>query len=436
MTNDKKVTKLIPELRFPEFVNEKEWEGREFSRYIKLSRGSSPRPIHDYLTQEDSGVNWIKIGDTKNAVNSIINSVEEKITPKGAEYSRKVEKGELILANSMSFGKTYELAIDGCIYDGWFVLREYEKHFDKAFLLQLLNSEYMQKQYQRLAAGGIVQNISSEIVYKTILFHTSLQEQQKIASCLSSLNEVIAAHTQKLELLKAHKKGLMQNLVPQEGKKLPDYRFPEFANEGKWDEKALIDITDKKVKWSFAGGPFGSNLKASDYTPDGIRIIQLQNIGDGDFYDEYKIFTSEEKADELLSCNIYSGEIILSKMGDPVGRACIIPNFLKRCVMASDGIRLVIDEKKYSKYFIFSLINSTQIRESIEKKATGSTRKRIGLDELKSTQLTIPKFKEQQKIAACLSSLDALIAAQAEKIEQIKLHKKGLMQGLLPKMTE
>ena len=123
-------------------------------------------------------------------------------------------------------------------------------------------------------------------------------------------------------------------------------------------------------------------------------------------------------------------------MGDPVGRACIIPNFLKRCVMASDGIRLVIDEKKYSKYFIFSLINSTQIRESIEKKATGSTRKRIGLDELKSTQLTIPKFKEQQKIAACLSSLDALIAAQAEKIEQIKLHKKGLMQGLLPKMTE
>jgi type I restriction enzyme S subunit len=190
-----------------------------------------------------------------------------------------------------------------------------------------------------------------------------------------------------------------------------------------------------KVRWSFTGGPFGSNLKASDYTSEGYRIIQLQNIGDGEFYDNYKIYTSIDKAEELLSCNIYAGDIIISKMGDPVGRACIIPDFLDRCVMASDGIRLVVDESKYSKYFIYSLINSNGIRQSIEKKATGSTRKRIGLDELKEIELMIPKkLEEQQKIASCLSSLDTLITAQAEKIEQLKLHKKGLMQGLFPKI--
>jgi type I restriction enzyme S subunit len=221
------------------------------------------------------------------------------------------------------------------------------------------------------------------------------------------------------------------------GKQLiPELRFPEFVNDGNWGEKTLIDVTDKKVKWSFTGGPFGSNLKASDYTSDGIRIIQLQNIGDGDFLDEYKIFTSEEKADELLSCNIYSNEIILSKMGDPVGRACIVPDFLDRCVMASDGIRLVVDEKKYSKYFVFSLINSNQIRKSIEKKATGSTRKRIGLDELKAIQLTIPKFKEQQKIASCLSSLDEVISTYSQKLKLLKDHKKGLMQNLFPQERE
>jgi type I restriction enzyme S subunit len=248
---------------------------------------------------------------------------------------------------------------------------------------------------------------------------------------------VITAHKKKLELLTAHKKGLMQNLFPQEGEKVPKYRFKEFENAGEWVENMLIDTADKKVKWSFTGGPFGSNLKASEYTTEGIRIIQLQNIGDGEFNNDYKIYTSEKKADELLSCNIYSGEIILSKMGDPVGRACIIPDFLKRCIMASDGIRLVVDEKKYSKYFIYSLINSKCIREAIEKKATGSTRKRIGLDELKEVELIIPtSLDEQKKIASCLSTLDKLITAQIEKIEQLKQYKKGLMQGLFPKIKD
>lgn len=218
---------------------------------------------------------------------------------------------------------------------------------------------------------------------------------------------------------------------------IPVIRFPKFLNDGNWNEKELIETADKKIKWSFTGGPFGSNLKASDYTPNGIRIIQLQNIGDGEFMDNYKIYTSIEKANELLSCNIYSGDIILSKMGDPVGRACLIPLNIERCVMASDGIRLAVDETKYSKYFIYSLINSKEIREAIDKKATGSTRKRIGLDELKRISLTIPKsLEEQQKIASCLSSLDELITAHNQKLETLKTYKKGLMQKLFPEDNE
>lgn len=205
---------MVPKFRFPEFENDGEWDFNLFSRYIKLYRGSSPRPIQDYLTQDKLGVNWIKIGDTKNAVNSVIYEVEDKITLEGSEKSRKVTKGELILANSMSYGKTYLLDIEGCIYDGWFVLREYEKFYNKQYLLQILNSEYMQIQYKKLAAGGIVQNISSDIVYNTILLHTSLFEQEKIASCLGSLDNLIWSQTEKIERLQLHKKGLMQGLFP------------------------------------------------------------------------------------------------------------------------------------------------------------------------------------------------------------------------------
>jgi len=223
----------VPKLRFPDFRDAGEWEIKEFSKYIVLYRGSSPRPIQNYLSIDSSGVNWIKIGDTKSAKNFVISQVEEKITPEGAKKSRKVNVGELILANSMSYGKTYQVAIDGYIYDGWFVLRDYEKYFDKQFLLQLLNSEYMQSQYERFSAGGIVQNISSDIVYKTVLPHTLLKEQKKIADCLSSIDDRITAETQKLDTLKAHKKGLMQQLFPAEGETLPKLRFWRIISESR-----------------------------------------------------------------------------------------------------------------------------------------------------------------------------------------------------------
>lgn len=206
--------KNVPDSRFPEFSLDVTWDIVSFSKYIKLLRGSSPRPIKEYITDNVEGINWIKIGDTQYAKGFILSEVQEKITKGGADKSRYVYKGELILANSMSFGKTYQLAIDGCIYDGWFVLREYEETYYKPFLLQLLNSDYMQNQYKRLSAGGIVLNISSEIVYQTHIFYTSKKEQQKIAECLSSLDELIEATSRKVEILKEHKKGLMQQLFP------------------------------------------------------------------------------------------------------------------------------------------------------------------------------------------------------------------------------
>ena len=218
-------------------------------------------------------------------------------------------------------------------------------------------------------------------------------------------------------------------------KSVPKLRFKGFS--GEWERKKLIDTADKKIKWSFIGGPFGSNLKASDYIPKGIRVIQLQNIGDSIFHNKYEIYTSEKKADELLSNNIYPNEIILSKMGDPVARACLIPNTSSRYVMCSDGIRLVVDEKKFNKFFIYTYINSKIFRTLAEHIASGSTRKRIGLGDLKKLPLFIPKKKqEQQKIANCLSSLDNLIEAQNKKVETLKKHKKGMMQQLFPKEGE
>ncbi len=198
-----------------------------------------------------------------------------------------------------------------------------------------------------------------------------------------------------------------------------------------WDVVPFDEIANKHKKWSITGGPFGSNLKVSDYTVDGIQIIQLQNIGDGVFHDESQIFTSYEKANELLSCNIYAGEIILSKMGDPVARACFIPNKAERYVMASDGIRLVVDEAKFSKKFIHEYINSSYFRRRAFEISTGTTRQRIGLPELKTLLVICPPLHEQTAIANALSDMDALIAQTEKLIEKKKAIKHGVMQELL-----
>lgn len=198
-----------------------------------------------------------------------------------------------------------------------------------------------------------------------------------------------------------------------------------------WEVTTFEKIADKTKKWSITGGPFGSNLKTSDYTNDGVQIIQLQNIGDGTFINESQVYTSKEKANQLLSCNIYPGEIILSKMGDPVARCCFIPNSAERFLMASDGIKLIVDEKKFNKRFVYEYINSKYFRLRAFDISTGSTRLRIGLPNLKSLSFIKPTLKEQNAIATALSDADYWINSLERLLAKKRQIKVGAMQELL-----
>jgi type I restriction enzyme, S subunit len=197
-----------------------------------------------------------------------------------------------------------------------------------------------------------------------------------------------------------------------------------------WEIKKLGE-TASGEQYSFAGGPFGSDLKEDSYTESGVRVIQLQNIGDGRFLDGYKIFTSEQKADQLKKCNIYPGDIIIAKMAEPLARACMIPDTDRRFVMASDGIRLSVDESKYDKRFILNAINSTYFRNNACKHGTGTTRLRIGLTELKNLLVAMPPLNEQKRISEILATVDEAIEKTAQVIEKTREIKKGLMQQLL-----
>lgn len=188
-----------------------EWEEKKLGEVTLIERGASPRPIEKYITSNDEGINWIKIGDAPIDGN-VISNVKEKITDEGASKSRAVKKGDLILSNSMSYGRPYLLNVDGCIHDGWVLIRNSQNKFDSAFLLHFLSSPFVKMQYERLSNQGVVSNLNKELVKSVDVYIPALPEQQKIADFFNAVNKQIEVEEKRLETMKNIKKGLLQQM--------------------------------------------------------------------------------------------------------------------------------------------------------------------------------------------------------------------------------
>jgi type I restriction enzyme, S subunit len=429
--------KLIPELRFPEFEKDGEWLEKELGQISEIVRGGSPRPIQDFLTTNSDGLNWLKIADVPSD-SKYITGTKEKVIKEALSSTREVNPGDLILSNSMSFGRPYILKITTCIHDGWIAIRKISNVTFEDYLYYFISSESSQTYFNTNAAGAAVKNLNADIIkLLTVHFPKNNKEQQKIASCLSSLDEVIAAHSQKLELLKDHKKGLMQNLFPQEGEKVPKYRFKEFEKDGEWVEETVGDVYEFKVTNSFSR----ENLNYENGS--------VKNIHYGDIHTKFNTLfdiakedvpfinpdVSIEKIRKECYCNV--GDIVFADASEDmndVGKSIEIVNLNKEKLVS--GLHTLLarqKKKKLSIGFGGYLFKSGWVRKQIQREAQGAKVLGISATRISKVQILYPdNHKEQQKIASCLASLDELITAQAEKIEQLKLHKKGLMQGLFP----
>ena len=169
----------------------KKWNYKKLGDVCTVERGGSPRPIDDYITDNPAGINWIKIGDT-NDESMFITQTAQKILPEGMKKSRYVRPGDFLLSNSMSFGRPYILKIDGCIHDGWLVLRDKENVFDKRFLYYYLSSKPTYQKFKMMAVGGVVNNLNSEMVRGVDVPIPGKDEQVKIADVLDKISRIIA----------------------------------------------------------------------------------------------------------------------------------------------------------------------------------------------------------------------------------------------------
>ena len=188
-----------------------DWEQRKLGELVIIERGGSPRPIDKFITKDENGLNWIKIGDAPEQGNYITQTAE-KIKPEGLSKTREVHPGDLILSNSMSFGKPYIMAIDGCIHDGWLVIRDTKKRFDLTFLCTLLGTDSMLNQYKAMAAGSAVNNLNKELVGGTTVLYPDIKEQELIGEYFSHLDHLITLHQHKCDELQNLKKYMLQNM--------------------------------------------------------------------------------------------------------------------------------------------------------------------------------------------------------------------------------
>lgn len=254
-------------------------------------------------------------------------------------------------------------------------------------------------------------------------------EQQKIASCLSSLDQLIFALKEKLELLKNHKKGLMQNLFPQEGEKVPKFRFPEFENDGHWKPTTVEKNCLLKGRIGYRG------YTKEDLVSKGEGAIVLggKHIQNQLLHLADPTFLSWEKYYESPEIMVEKNHIIFSQRGT-LGDCAIIDKEIGKATI-NPSMVLMKDFKCNERFLYYVLIGET-VQKEVARVSSLAAIPMLSQKQIKEFPFLIPRPNEQEKIASCLYALDKLISLQTDKIEKLQLHKKGLMQGLFPKVID
>ncbi|MCX4150767.1 MULTISPECIES: restriction endonuclease subunit S [Paraburkholderia] len=268
--------------------------------------------------------------------------------------------------------------------------------------------------------------ISSDDFMAMPLPAPSPAEQQKIADCLSSMDKLMAAQARKVGALKTRKKGLMHRLFPREGETQPRVRFPEFQNAGEWETTQLGDCLEKVIDYRGKPPP-----KAES----GVPLITAKNVRFG---------WLDMTADEYIEAGAYDAWMTkgIPKAGDilftteaPLGNVAMFPS-VGVFALGQRIITLRCNTKKCVPEFLFQSLLGPEMQKTIDFHSTGSTAKGIKSSVFVTLCIRHPKVEEQQRIASFLSTLDALITAEAQKLEAFRSHKKGLLQQLFPSSEE
>ena len=398
---------LVPKLRFPEFVGAANWEIRLLGDLFENRQepGLAGLPLLSLMDKE--GIVPQEDSNRKN------NSNSDK-----SKYLRVVPGDIAYNTMRMWEGRSAHVGLEGLVSPAYTVCEP------KADVHSLLFSYYFKtpqliEQFRRYSQGLVKDTLNLKYAaFSQISVPTPTRpEQQKIADCLSSVDELIAALAQKTDALKTHKKALMQQLFPCGGETQPRLRFPEFQNAGEWEVRTIGDMFRL-----FNGCAF----KPEDWKSTGTPIIRIQNLNDLSAEFNYSQALVPERS------RVESGDLLFAWSGT------LGSSFGARIWNGPSGVlnqhifKVLMDEQQIT--IQFALLVLARVEEDIAKRTHGfkASFVHVKKSDLVKVELLLPSLPEQQRIASCLTSLDDLITAQTQKHEALKTHKKALMQQLFP----
>ena len=414
------MTKKKPQIRFAGFDDE--WERRKFADLVQIERGGSPRPIEDYITNASNGLNWVKIGDAPTQGNYITKTAE-KIRPEGLSKTREVQPGDLILSNSMSFGKPYIMGINGCIHDGWLLIRDNDKVFDLIFLCHLLGTSQMLEQYRSLASGSTVNNLNKELVGSTVISAPRIEEQKVLGHYLEQLDHIIAIHQSKYNKLTNIKKSMLEKMFPKNGSNIPEIRFKGFS--GDWERYTLSEIATMhaRIGWQ--------NLRTSEFLDSGkYMLITGTDFEDGTVNYSTCHYVERERYEQDKHIQIRNGSILITKDGT-LGKVAFIQGLLMPATLNAGVFHVEMKYKNaVDNQYLFQYLKAPFLMDYVDKKATGGTIKHLNQNILVDFPVMLPKKTEQERIGKYFSEFDHIITLQKRKVEKLQSIKKACIEKM------
>ncbi len=420
--NQEETTALVPKLRFPEFREEEEWMQKAGNSLFTQIKNRDPEP----------GLPVLAITQEHGAIPRHMIDYHVSVTEKSIESYKVVQVGDFIISLRSFQGGIEYSRFHGICSPAYVILRRRVKGRDEYFRHYLKTDGFIRiltKNLEGLRDGKMISYAQFSELLLPIPGH---DEQQKIADCLSSLDELIAAQAQKVEALKTHKKGLMQQLFPREGETQPRRRFLEFQSAGEWEEMPFEELCDIKHGYAFES-KFFSN--AGDYvllTPGNF----FEQGGYRDRGELQKYFTGDIPPGYMLAKDdmlVAMTEQATGLLGSPI----LVPESNK--FLHNQRLGLVVKRPgvAWAQKFFCHIFNTQRVRKAIHDTASGAKVRHTSPTKIGAVVVSVPSsLPEQHRIASCLSSLDALISVETKRLKALKTHKKGLTQQLFPSPKE
>ena len=410
-----KPTPVVPNLRFAEFVDEPPWE---CSPLKKLAKRITQRNTH--------GADLRAL--TNSAKHGVVDQREyfDKNIATNTDNYYIVETGDYVynprISSTAPVGPISKNQIGTGVMSPIYTVFRFRSDAND-FFAHYFRSSHWHGYVRRVSNRGARHDrmaITNDDVMQMPIPTPSPREQQKIADCLGSLHDLIAAEGRKLEALRQHKQGLMQQLFPRPGETVPRLRFPEFCDAGEWEEKRLGDL--------------GTLISGLTYSPKDVRdggllVLRSSNIQNGEIALDDCVYvrrdmngTNLTQPDDILIC-VRNGSRSL------IGKNAIVPKGMPVCTHGA----FMIVFRASAPHFARVLLQTTAFQKQVAADL-GATINSINKTQLLKFRFTVPKPAEQQRISACLSAVDTQIAAQARRIVSLKQHKRGLIQQLFPSL--